>query len=68
MHLNRMRDHCRRDHRLRDHCRLMNWLVIAGLIVLFGGYRSYIYFEKQAVLEFARQYVKVTYGGNFSNR
>ncbi|MBG9792856.1 hypothetical protein ABD76_10305 [Paenibacillus dendritiformis] len=44
---------------------MMNWLVLAAQIILFAGYRSYIYIEKQATLEFARQYVKATYGDNF---
>ncbi|CAH8772211.1 hypothetical protein [Paenibacillus dendritiformis] len=50
---------------LHNHRRLMNWLVIAALIVLFVGYRLYIYIEKQAALEFARQYVEAIYGDDF---
>ncbi|MGG3838598.1 hypothetical protein ABEV00_16450 [Paenibacillus thiaminolyticus] len=50
---------------LHNHRRLMNWLVIPALIVLFVAYRLYIYIEKQAALEFARQYVEATYGDDF---
>ncbi|RJG21012.1 hypothetical protein DQX05_20915 [Paenibacillus thiaminolyticus] len=60
-----MRSHLLHLNRMRNHRRLMNWLVLAALIILFAGYRSYTYTEKQAALEFSRQYVKATYADNF---
>lgn len=41
-----MRSYHFHTNRLHNHRRLMNGLVIAALIVLFVGYRLYIYIEE----------------------